>query len=124
MSSENRDLGVPKVHQVGKRQFEAAQGLLEGILRTRESDPQLQYALGSVLYLEGHLSDAAAHFAESVRLQPDQLASYYYLALVVRDEGKDAEAIQRLRALLQRFLMQTTFRATPGGSVCCSGECT
>ena len=44
----------------------------------------MQYALGSVLYLEGHLADAAIHLTESIPLQPNQLASYYYLARVER----------------------------------------
>src|SRR5207237_9406484 len=57
--------------KVGKRQFEAAQTLLEGLLRSRPGDAQLQYALGSVLYLEGHPADAAAHLRETVRVQSD-----------------------------------------------------
>ena len=56
-----------------------------------------------MLYLEGHVSDAAAHFNESVRLQPNQLASYYYLALIARDQGNEAEAIQKLEILLQHY---------------------
>ena len=89
--------------KVGKRQFEAAQFLLEGILKARESDPQLQYALGSVLYLEGHLTDAATHLRESVRLQPEQLAPYYYLALVAQGSGKRAEAIELWRIFSRRY---------------------
>jgi tetratricopeptide (TPR) repeat protein len=89
--------------KVGKRQFEAAQGLLEGLIKARASDPQIQYAMGSVLYLEGHLPEASTHLQESVRLLPDQLAPYYYLALVARDQGKDAEAIGMLRDLLHRY---------------------
>src|SRR4029078_8525774 len=38
-----------------------------------------------------------------LRLQPAQLASHYYLALVLRDQGNDAEAIGILETLLQRF---------------------
>jgi tetratricopeptide (TPR) repeat protein len=90
--------------KVGKRQFEAAQGLLEGLIKARASDPQIQYAMGSVLYLEGHLAEASTHLRESVRLLPNQLAPYYYLALVARDQGKDAEAIGMLEDLLQRYL--------------------
>jgi tetratricopeptide (TPR) repeat protein len=89
--------------KVGKRQFEAAQGLLEGLLKQKEGDAQLQYALGSVLYLEGHLADAAAHLQESVRLLPDQLAPHYYLALVARDQGNEAAAIVQLQELLRRY---------------------
>ena len=41
--------------KVGKRQFEAAQGLLEPLVSSGPSDPQLQYALGSVFYIQGRL---------------------------------------------------------------------
>lgn len=89
--------------KVGKKQFETAQGLLEGLLKQRQDDPQLQYAVGSVLYLQGQLDEAAKHLRESVRLQPDQLAPYYYLALVGRDQGHDDEAIRTLEELLHRY---------------------
>lgn len=89
--------------KVGKRQFEAAQRLLEPLVAAHPGDARLEYALGSVLYLQGHLPDAAARLRESLRLQPDQLASAYYLALVVRDEGNDGEAIGMLERVLQRF---------------------
>jgi cytochrome c-type biogenesis protein CcmH/NrfG len=36
-------------------------------------------------------------------LQPEQLASHYYLALIARDQGKDAEATDALEKLLQRY---------------------
>ena len=80
--------------KVGKRQFEAAQALLEGLLSKNQRDAQLQYALGAVLYLESQLPDAATHLRQSIRLQPDQLAPYYYLALVVRDQVNEAEAFK------------------------------
>jgi tetratricopeptide (TPR) repeat protein len=89
--------------KVGKKQFAAAQTLIESLVQRKPHSPQLQYALGSVLYLEGHLDEAASHLRESVRLQPDQLAPYYYLALVDRDQGRDADAVQRLQTLLQRY---------------------
>jgi tetratricopeptide (TPR) repeat protein len=56
-----------------------------------------------VLYLEGHFDDAAQHFRESVRLQPDQIAPYYYLALIGRDQGRDEDAIRTLEDLLRRY---------------------
>ena len=90
------------VAKVGKRQYEAAQGLLEPLVEKQPHDAQLQYALGSVLYMQGHLAEAAARLRESLRLDADQLASPYYLALVARDEGHDAEAIERLEELLRR----------------------
>jgi tetratricopeptide (TPR) repeat protein len=89
--------------KVGKRQFEAARHLVEPLVDKQPADPQLQYALGSILYLEGRLDEAAAHLRESLRLQPEQLASQYYLGLVVRDQGNDSEAIAILQKLLQQF---------------------
>jgi len=89
--------------KVGKRQFDVARQLLEPLVAAHAGDARLAYALGSVLYLQGHLPDAAARLRESLRLQPDQLASAYYLALVVRDEGNDGEAIRMLESVLRRF---------------------
>jgi len=91
------------VARVGKRQYEAAQGLLEPLVEKRPGDAQLQYALGSVLYMQGHLAEADARLRESLRLDADQVASPYYLALVARDQGRDAEAIERLEDLLRRY---------------------
>ncbi len=91
------------VAKVGKRQYEAAQGLLEPLVAKKPDDAPLQYALGSVLYMQGHLDEAAARLRESLRLDADQLASPYYLALVARDQGRDAEAVQRLEELLRRY---------------------
>ena len=90
------------VAKVGKKQYEAAQGLLEPLVEKRPDDAPLQYALGSVLYMQGQLDEAAARLRESLRLEPEQLASPYYLALVARDQGRDAEAIERLEELLRR----------------------
>src|SRR5438045_7125975 len=89
--------------KVGKRQFEAARGLLAALVRKRPEDPQLQYGLGSIFYIQGRLDEADAHLRESTRLQPEQLESNYYLALVARDRGKDAQAIEDLERLLQRY---------------------
>lgn len=89
--------------KVGKKQFEAAQRLLEGLVEKQPHDPQLQYGLGSILYIRGRLQEAAKHLHESIRLRPKQLASYHYLALVDRDQGHDDQAIETLETLLQRY---------------------
>jgi tetratricopeptide (TPR) repeat protein len=91
------------VAKVGKRQYEAAQGLLEPLVEKRPGDAPLLYALGSVLYMQGHLVEAGARLRESLRLDAAQVASPYYLALVARDQGRDAEAIERLEDLLRRY---------------------
>jgi tetratricopeptide (TPR) repeat protein len=89
------------VVKVAKRQYEAAQGLLEPLVGKRPHDAPLLYALGSVLYMQGHLTEAEKYLRESLRLDPGQVASRYYLALVARDQGHEAEAIEMLEELLR-----------------------
>jgi tetratricopeptide (TPR) repeat protein len=89
--------------KVGKRQFEAAQALLEKLVEQRPQDPQLQYGLGSVLYIQGRLAEARARLEESLRLQPEQLPSRHYLGLIARDEGRDSDAIELLEQLLKQY---------------------
>ena len=91
------------VAKVGKRQYEAAQALVEPLVERKPEDATLQYALGSVLYMHGLLAEAETQLQESLRLEAGQLASCYYLALVARDQGRDAEAIERLEQLLRRY---------------------
>jgi len=89
--------------KVGKKQFEAAQAILEKVVENKPENSQFQYALGSVFYLEGKLAEAATHLSDSVRLQPQQLASYYYQALIARDQSRDSDAIQILEKLRQQY---------------------
>jgi tetratricopeptide (TPR) repeat protein len=91
------------VAKVGKKQYEAAQALLAPLVAKRPADAQLQYALGSVLYMQGHLAEAEVPLRESLHLDANQVASRYYLALAVRDQGRDAEAIEVLEDLLRRY---------------------
>jgi len=49
--------------KVGKKQFDGAQVLLEALLRQKQDNPQLQYALGSVLYLQGKFDEPLSIFA-------------------------------------------------------------
>src|SRR5262249_21947395 len=44
--------------KVGKKEFEAAQSILEKLIEKYPQDARLRYALGSVLYLEGHLDES------------------------------------------------------------------
>jgi tetratricopeptide (TPR) repeat protein len=101
--------------KVGKRQYEAAQRLIEPLLDKRPNDAQLHYALGSILYIQGHLGEAATHLRESVRLQPEQLASNYYLALVARDQGNDLEAIEMLGRVVKHHPNHAASHEALGG---------
>ena len=49
------------------------------------------------------LPEAEARLRESLRLDANQVASPYYLALAARDQGRDAEAIEQLEDLLRRY---------------------
>ena len=61
--------------KVGKRQYDEARSLLEPLVEAHPKDAHLRYALGTVLYTQGHLQEAAVHLSESIRLEPDQLPS-------------------------------------------------
>jgi tetratricopeptide (TPR) repeat protein len=89
------------VAKVAKRQYEAAQGLLEPLVERQPGDAPLLYALGSVLYMQGHLTEAEKYLRESLRLDSGQVASRYYLALVARDQGHESEAIEMLEKLVR-----------------------
>ena len=90
--------------KVGKRQFEAAQALLEPLVAaTAARSAAAIRARRRCSTSRAACADAAARLRESVRLQPEQLASHHYLALIARDQGRDAEAIELLEALLQRY---------------------
>ena len=47
-------------------------------------------------------------------MQPKQVASNYYLALIARDQGKDAEAIEILEKLLEEYPNHAPSRETLG----------
>jgi len=110
------------VAKVGKRQYEAAQALIEPLVAKRPANAQLQYALGSVLYMQGHLAQAEARLRESLRLDANQVASPYYLALVARDQGRDAEAVARLEDLLRRYPDHASACEVLGGLLMNSGR--
>lgn len=83
------------------RQYDAALELYVGILDENPDDPQMQYAVGSVYYLMVAFEDAIRHLAESCRLDPDQLLSRYYLAMIAQKQGRNEDAIQMFREILQ-----------------------
>ena len=90
------------VAKVGKRQFEAAQGLLEPLVQRAPGRraAAVRARLGAV-----HAGPSGRGCRPSARERAAaarQLGSHYYLALVARDQGDDAEAIEQLEALLRR----------------------
>ena len=89
--------------KVGNKQFAEAESIFSKLVERNPQESQYQYALGSVLYLEGKLSEAVVHLSESIRLRPQQLTSYYYQALIERDQGRDVHAVQILEKLLHDY---------------------
>ena len=55
---------------------------------------------GDYLQKKGDLAAAAAHFQESLRLDPDFLNSNFYYALLLSKQGKSGESVQHLRRAL------------------------
>jgi tetratricopeptide (TPR) repeat protein len=89
---------------VGKRRSKEALVLLDRLVRRNPEDPIMNYAMGSVLYTEGtDLDRAEAYLKKSIRLQPVQVAAYYYLGMVELAKGDQNQAAQILRELLQRY---------------------
>jgi tetratricopeptide (TPR) repeat protein len=87
---------------VSKKQYEAAGKLFQVLLTKHPNDSILNYAMGSLLFLEVKLDEAAKYLRRSVELQPDQIASYYYLALVAEGKGQDDQAVATLKDVLQK----------------------
>ena len=83
------------------RQYEAALELYLGILDEHPDDAQIQYAVGSVYYLMVAFEDATRHLTESRRLDPDQLLSPYYLAMIAQKQGRNEDSIQMFKEILE-----------------------
>ncbi|MDE0127914.1 MAG: tetratricopeptide repeat protein [Bryobacterales bacterium] len=82
-------------------QYDEALKLYQGLLAEHPEDAQLHFAVGSVFYLKIAFEDAARHLEESLRLDPDQLLSPYYLAMVKQKQGRNEESIRMFRVILE-----------------------
>jgi tetratricopeptide (TPR) repeat protein len=88
--------------RVGTKRFDEARVLLDGLLKKNPNDPQLNYALGAVFYLEAKVDEAAGFFRKSLLLDPGQVASLYYLGAVAQSKGESSEATKIFQEILQR----------------------
>lgn len=84
------------------RQYDAALELYRDLLAEFPNDSQLHYAVGTVFFLKVELEDAVRHLEESRRLDPDQLLSPYYLAMVAQKQGRNEESIRMFGEILKR----------------------
>jgi tetratricopeptide (TPR) repeat protein len=87
---------------VAKKQYQAAGQIFHGLLTKHPDDPALNYAMGSLLFLEVKLDEAETYLRRSIEGQPNQTAPYYYLALIAEGKGENDRAIGILRDLLVR----------------------
>ncbi len=83
------------------RQYDESLELYRGLLAERPDDAQLHYAVGSVYYLKVAFEDAARHLAESCKLDPGQVLSPYYLAMIAQKQGRNETAAGMFREILE-----------------------
>lgn len=87
---------------VSKKQYAVAGKLFQTLLAKHPDDPALNYAMGSLLFLEVKFDEAKKYLERSVKLQPGQTAAYYYLGLIAEGKGDNNQAALTFRNLLQR----------------------
>jgi tetratricopeptide (TPR) repeat protein len=80
---------------VSKKQYEIAGKRFQALLTKHPDDSVLNYAMGSLLFLEVRLDEAATYLHRSIELQPDQSAAYYYLGLIAEGKGENDQAIEK-----------------------------
>lgn len=89
---------------VGKMRHQDALVILDRLVKKHPENPILNYAIGSVLCTVGTDLDGAENYLrKSINLQPDQLAAYYYLGLVVLRKRDQDQAVEIFQELLQRY---------------------
>ena len=84
------------------RQYDSSLELYQGILQESPDDPQMHYAVGTVHYLKVEFEDAVRHLTESHRLDPDQLLSNFYLAMIAQKQGNNLDAVDMFEKILQQ----------------------
>jgi Flp pilus assembly protein TadD len=70
-------------------------------LDPRQPQPQAENTWGSCLLAQGKLDEAAAHFAQALRLKPDYANARHNLAVLLVRAGKPREAIAEFTTVLQ-----------------------
>lgn len=81
--------------------WKSSESLWRRALRVTRGNHVAHTNLGSVLEKDGRGDEAAAHFAEAVRLQPRFSLALYGLAMAQVRQGRSDDAIQNFRAALR-----------------------
>lgn len=76
---------------------------LEAIVHDDPTNPQAYYYLGSILFDEKKLAEAADCFGKAILLKPDLEEAYYDLAQVQLSMDKDSESLATLERARQKF---------------------
>lgn len=79
-----------------------AASLLLGLLQKHPEDAVLNYAMGTVYYLQAKFPEAETSLKRSLKLKPDQVAASYYLALTYQGKGDDDQAASLFREVIKR----------------------
>jgi tetratricopeptide (TPR) repeat protein len=75
--------------------------LFERALAVTEGNHFASNNLGNVLLREGRTAEAAARYAEAIRMRPDYATAHYNLANALRDLHRTREALQEYRETLR-----------------------
>jgi tetratricopeptide (TPR) repeat protein len=86
---------------VGRGNLPKAASLFGALLQKHPQDPVLNYAMGTVYYLQSKYTQAEAALKQSLEEQPNQVAAPYYLSLTYSHLGQNDKAEALLRGLVK-----------------------
>jgi tetratricopeptide (TPR) repeat protein len=66
-------------------------------LNSNKDNLELQYNFGNVLAMQGHYADAIIHYAQALRIQPQNAVAHNNLAILLLREGKTDDALKHFR---------------------------
>jgi len=94
-------INLADLYRLGGRESEGEAVLRAGVEHLPKA-AELHHALGLALVRKGDGEQALAELAQAVELAPDNSRYGYVYAVALQGVGKTAEAVERLRGLLQR----------------------
>jgi cytochrome c-type biogenesis protein CcmH/NrfG len=97
--------------------YTSATNALEGVDATGRATAAYQIVAGTVAVVGKHLAEAATHFQEAVRLEPQSLAPQLYLAVVRLHSSNDLD-VAEARIMLERIRQNPT-----NGDLRCQALC-
>jgi len=98
---DDRYVYVLGSENVGRGNLPKAASLFGGLLQKHPQDPVLNYAMGTVYYLQSKYAQAESALKRSLEEQPNQVAAPYYLSLTYSHLGQNDDAETLLRSLVK-----------------------